>query len=114
MDFLHVVDFYLLPFCSVAKCCSLHTQLLAFLLKMKSSLISNRPFQLVLQLTTSADMTGSGYLQNKAAVQALLCNLEVNFHICGRFNRMVLITVLWMDFCCFVIIPMSGLAENRR
>lgn len=60
---------------------------------MKSSLISNRPFQLVLQLTTSADITGSGYLQNTAAVQALLCNLEVIFHICGRFNGMVLIIV---------------------
>ncbi|XP_011601683.2 WD repeat- and FYVE domain-containing protein 4 isoform X2 [Takifugu rubripes] len=53
-------------------------QLLAFLLKMKSSLISNRPFQLVLQLSTSADLiSGSGYLQNTAAFQALLCNLEV-------------------------------------
>lgn len=89
MEVLHIVDFCLLPFCSVAKCCSLHTQLLAFLLKTKSSLISNRPFQLVLQLTTSADMAGSGYLQNTAAAQALLCNLEVNVHICGRFNRMV-------------------------
>lgn len=55
---------------------------------MKSSLISNRPFQLVLQLTTSADLSsGSGYLQNTAAFQALLCNLEVNIHIFLIFSR---------------------------
>lgn len=49
---------------------------------MKSSLISNRPFQLVLQLSSSADLiSGSGYLQNTAAFQALLCNLEVKSHI---------------------------------
>lgn len=75
---------------------------------MKSSLISNRPFQLVLQLTTSADMTGSGSLQNSAAVQALLCNLEVNFHICGRFNRMVLIIVDGFLLLCHYTYVRSG------
>lgn len=70
---------------------------------MKSSLISNRPFQLVLQLTTSTDMRGSASLQNTAAVQALLCNLEVNFHICGRFSR------IWngFNYCGWIFVALS-------
>uniref|UniRef100_A0A3B5LV97 Alfy-like armadillo-like repeat domain-containing protein n=1 Tax=Xiphophorus couchianus TaxID=32473 RepID=A0A3B5LV97_9TELE len=53
-------------------------KLLAFLLKMKSSLISHRTFQLALCLSSSVEMScGTGYLQNTPAFQALLCDLEV-------------------------------------
>uniref|UniRef100_A0A8C4GFJ4 WDFY family member 4 n=1 Tax=Dicentrarchus labrax TaxID=13489 RepID=A0A8C4GFJ4_DICLA len=53
-------------------------KLLAFLLKMKSNLVSHRTFQLVLYLSSSVDpSSGSGCLQNTPAFQALLCNLEV-------------------------------------
>ncbi|KAG7513031.1 WD repeat-and FYVE domain-containing protein 4 [Solea senegalensis] len=53
-------------------------KLLAFLLKMKKSLISNRTLQLVLYLSSSVELnTGSGCLQNIPAFQALLCDLEV-------------------------------------
>lgn len=54
-------------------------QLLAFLLKSKSCLTSNRIFQLVLYLSSSVNLSsGSTYIQNPAAFQALLCDLEVN------------------------------------
>ncbi|XP_026164856.1 WD repeat- and FYVE domain-containing protein 4 isoform X1 [Mastacembelus armatus] len=53
-------------------------KLLAFLLKMKSSLVSYRTFQLVLCLSSSLDLSsGSSFLQNTPAFQALLCDLEV-------------------------------------
>ncbi|XP_072247156.1 WD repeat- and FYVE domain-containing protein 4 isoform X1 [Leuresthes tenuis] len=53
-------------------------KLLAFLLKMKSSLVSHRTFQLALCLSSSLEMScGSGCLQNTPAFQALLCDLEV-------------------------------------
>ncbi|KAE8280593.1 WD repeat- and FYVE domain-containing protein 4 [Larimichthys crocea] len=53
-------------------------KLLAFLLKMKSNLLSHRTFQLVLYLSSSVDLSsGSGYLHNTPAFQALLCDLEV-------------------------------------
>ncbi|XP_070696577.1 WD repeat- and FYVE domain-containing protein 4 [Pempheris klunzingeri] len=53
-------------------------KLLAFLLKMKSSLVSHRTFHLVLCLTRSVELSsGSGYLQNTQAFQALLCDLEM-------------------------------------
>ncbi|KAM4607468.1 WD repeat- and FYVE domain-containing protein 4 [Polymixia lowei] len=53
-------------------------KLLAFLLKMKRSLVSSRTFQLVLYLSSSVEL-GSGpvYLRNTPAFQDLLCNLEV-------------------------------------
>lgn len=57
-------------------------KLLAFLLKMKSSLVSNRTFQLVLYLSGSVELnSGSGFLQNIPAFQTLLCDLEVRIHI---------------------------------
>ncbi|XP_024660429.2 WD repeat- and FYVE domain-containing protein 4 isoform X1 [Maylandia zebra] len=53
-------------------------KLLAFLLKMKSSLVSHRTFQLVLHLTNSFEPGyGSGCLQKTPAFQALLCDLDV-------------------------------------
>uniref|UniRef100_A0A3Q3K266 Alfy-like armadillo-like repeat domain-containing protein n=1 Tax=Monopterus albus TaxID=43700 RepID=A0A3Q3K266_MONAL len=53
-------------------------KLLAFLLKMKSSLISYRAFQLVLCLVSPVALSsGSGFIQNEPAFQALLCDLEV-------------------------------------
>ncbi|XP_041866182.1 WD repeat- and FYVE domain-containing protein 4 isoform X2 [Melanotaenia boesemani] len=53
-------------------------KLLAFLLKMKSSLVSHRTFQLVLCLSSSLELScGSGCLQKTPAFQALLCDLEV-------------------------------------
>ncbi|KAM6956344.1 WD repeat- and FYVE domain-containing protein 4 [Aplochiton taeniatus] len=54
-------------------------KLLAFLLKMKSGLISSRTFQLVLSLSGSVDLgSGPARLQhNTKAIQALLCDLEV-------------------------------------
>uniref|UniRef100_A0A3B3Y9L5 Alfy-like armadillo-like repeat domain-containing protein n=1 Tax=Poecilia mexicana TaxID=48701 RepID=A0A3B3Y9L5_9TELE len=53
-------------------------KLLAFLLKMKSSLVSHRTFQLALCLSSSVEMScGTGYLQDTPAFQALLCDLEV-------------------------------------
>ncbi|XP_042357670.1 WD repeat- and FYVE domain-containing protein 4 isoform X2 [Plectropomus leopardus] len=53
-------------------------KLLAFLLKMKHSLVSFRTFQLVLYLSKSVEMSsGSGYLHSTPAFQALLCDLEV-------------------------------------
>ncbi|XP_044069032.1 WD repeat- and FYVE domain-containing protein 4 isoform X3 [Siniperca chuatsi] len=53
-------------------------KLLAFLLKMKSSLVSHRTLQLVLYLSSSVELrSGSGCLQNIPAFQALLCDLEV-------------------------------------
>ncbi|XP_028278514.1 WD repeat- and FYVE domain-containing protein 4 isoform X2 [Parambassis ranga] len=53
-------------------------RLLAFLLKMKNSLISHRTLQLVLCLSSSVELScGSGCLQNTSAFQALLCDLEV-------------------------------------
>ncbi|XP_069395233.1 WD repeat- and FYVE domain-containing protein 4 isoform X2 [Paralichthys olivaceus] len=53
-------------------------KLLAFLLKMKRSLVSNRTLQLVLYLANSVELSSeSGCLQNTPAFQALLCDLEV-------------------------------------
>ncbi|KAA8583834.1 hypothetical protein FQN60_015042 [Etheostoma spectabile] len=53
-------------------------KLLAFLLKMKRSLVSYRTFQLVLYLSNSVELSsGSGCLPNTLAFQALLCDLEV-------------------------------------
>ncbi|XP_068597101.1 WD repeat- and FYVE domain-containing protein 4 [Brachionichthys hirsutus] len=53
-------------------------KLLAFLLKMKSSLISHRTFQLVTHLSSSVHaIAGAGGQQNAPAFQALLCDLEV-------------------------------------
>uniref|UniRef100_UPI003AAAFB81 WD repeat- and FYVE domain-containing protein 4 n=1 Tax=Centroberyx gerrardi TaxID=166262 RepID=UPI003AAAFB81 len=53
-------------------------KLLAFLLKTKSNLVSNRTFQLVLYLSSSVELSsGSVCLHHKPAFQALLCDLEV-------------------------------------
>ncbi|XP_062319191.1 WD repeat- and FYVE domain-containing protein 4 isoform X1 [Osmerus eperlanus] len=53
-------------------------KLLAFLLKVKSVLVSSRTFQLVLSLSGSVEMgSGPACLRNKLAFQALLCDLEV-------------------------------------
>ncbi|XP_061140965.1 WD repeat- and FYVE domain-containing protein 4 isoform X1 [Syngnathus typhle] len=53
-------------------------KLLAFLLKMKKTLVSHRTFQLILYLSSSMELScGSDYLQNPAAFQALLLDLEV-------------------------------------
>ncbi|XP_039994634.1 WD repeat- and FYVE domain-containing protein 4 isoform X3 [Xiphias gladius] len=53
-------------------------KLLAFLLKMKRSLVSYRTLQLVLYLSGSVELSaGSGCLQNIPAFQDLLCDLEV-------------------------------------
>uniref|UniRef100_A0A4W6C760 WDFY family member 4 n=1 Tax=Lates calcarifer TaxID=8187 RepID=A0A4W6C760_LATCA len=53
-------------------------KLLAFLLKMKRSLVSYRTLQLVLYLSSSVELSsGSGCLENIPAFQALLCDLEV-------------------------------------
>ncbi|XP_028982965.1 WD repeat- and FYVE domain-containing protein 4 isoform X2 [Betta splendens] len=51
-------------------------KLLAFLLKMKSSLVGFRTFQLVLHLSGSVQLS-TGSLHNIPAFQALLCDLEV-------------------------------------
>uniref|UniRef100_A0A3P8TDE6 Alfy-like armadillo-like repeat domain-containing protein n=1 Tax=Amphiprion percula TaxID=161767 RepID=A0A3P8TDE6_AMPPE len=57
-------------------------KLLAFLLKMKSSLVSHRTLQLVLYLSSSLELScGSGCIQNIPAFQALLCDLDVSIHI---------------------------------
>uniref|UniRef100_A0A3Q0T6I0 Uncharacterized protein n=1 Tax=Amphilophus citrinellus TaxID=61819 RepID=A0A3Q0T6I0_AMPCI len=53
-------------------------KLLAFLLKMKSKLVSHRTFQLILYLTSSLEQNyESSYLHNTPAFQALLCDLDV-------------------------------------
>ncbi|XP_069573980.1 WD repeat- and FYVE domain-containing protein 4 [Brachyistius frenatus] len=53
-------------------------KLLAFLLKIKSSLVSQRTFQLVLYLSSSEELScESDCLKNTPAFQALLCDLEV-------------------------------------
>ncbi|XP_008289614.1 WD repeat- and FYVE domain-containing protein 4 isoform X2 [Stegastes partitus] len=53
-------------------------KLLAFLLKMKNSLVSHRTFQLVLYLSSSLELScGSSCIQNIPAFQALLCDLDV-------------------------------------
>lgn len=53
-------------------------KLLAFLLKMKSNVVSYRTFQLILYLSSSVELSsGSVCLQNTAAFQALLSDLEV-------------------------------------
>ncbi|KAM3606165.1 uncharacterized protein V6R79_011883 [Siganus canaliculatus] len=53
-------------------------KLLAFLLKMKSSLVGHRTFQLVLYLCRLVDVSSeSASLHNTPAFQALLCDLEV-------------------------------------
>ncbi|KAM7408785.1 hypothetical protein PAMA_002489 [Pampus argenteus] len=53
-------------------------KLLAFLLKMKSSVVSHRTFQLILYLSSSVELSsGSVCLQNTHAFQALLSDLEV-------------------------------------
>uniref|UniRef100_H2LYT8 Alfy-like armadillo-like repeat domain-containing protein n=1 Tax=Oryzias latipes TaxID=8090 RepID=H2LYT8_ORYLA len=54
-------------------------KLLAFLLKMKGSLVSCRTLQLILCLSSSVELScGTGCIQNVPAFQALLCDLEVN------------------------------------
>ncbi|XP_071336839.1 WD repeat- and FYVE domain-containing protein 4 isoform X2 [Trachinotus anak] len=53
-------------------------KLLAFLLRMKRSLVTYRTLQLVLHLSSSVELSsGSGCLQNIPAFEALLCDLEV-------------------------------------
>ncbi|XP_030011898.1 WD repeat- and FYVE domain-containing protein 4 [Sphaeramia orbicularis] len=53
-------------------------KLLAFLLKMKSNIVSYRTLQVVLHLSSPVDLSsGSVYLHNLPAFQALLCDLEV-------------------------------------
>nr|XP_061794523.1 WD repeat- and FYVE domain-containing protein 4-like [Nerophis lumbriciformis] len=53
-------------------------KLLAFLLKMKSNMVSHRTFQLILYLSSSMELgCGSECLQNTAAFQALLLDQEV-------------------------------------
>ncbi|XP_054655209.1 WD repeat- and FYVE domain-containing protein 4 isoform X2 [Dunckerocampus dactyliophorus] len=53
-------------------------KVLAFLLKMKSSLISHRTFQLILHLTSSMELSsGSDCLQSTAAFEVLLLDLEL-------------------------------------
>ncbi|XP_015799744.3 WD repeat- and FYVE domain-containing protein 4 isoform X2 [Nothobranchius furzeri] len=52
-------------------------KLLAFLLRMKSSLVSHRTLQAVLCLWSSVEMSCGSCLQNTPAFQALLCDLEV-------------------------------------
>ncbi|XP_029376155.1 WD repeat- and FYVE domain-containing protein 4 isoform X2 [Echeneis naucrates] len=53
-------------------------RLLAFLLKMKSSLVTYRTLQLVLHLCSSLELSSaSGCLKNITAFQALLCDLEL-------------------------------------
>uniref|UniRef100_A0A3Q2Z7R3 Alfy-like armadillo-like repeat domain-containing protein n=1 Tax=Hippocampus comes TaxID=109280 RepID=A0A3Q2Z7R3_HIPCM len=53
-------------------------KLLAFLLKMKKTLVSHRTFQLILYLSSSMELScGPDFLQNTAAFQALLLDLEV-------------------------------------
>ncbi|XP_051935449.1 WD repeat- and FYVE domain-containing protein 4 isoform X1 [Hippocampus zosterae] len=53
-------------------------KLLAFLLKMKKTLVSHRTFQLILYLSSSMELScGLDFLQNTAAFQALLLDLEV-------------------------------------
>uniref|UniRef100_A0A3Q1F0J1 Alfy-like armadillo-like repeat domain-containing protein n=1 Tax=Acanthochromis polyacanthus TaxID=80966 RepID=A0A3Q1F0J1_9TELE len=57
-------------------------KLLAFLLKMKSSLVSHRTFQLVLSLSSSLELScNSGCIQNIPAFRDLLCDLDVSVHI---------------------------------
>ncbi|XP_068183056.1 WD repeat- and FYVE domain-containing protein 4 isoform X2 [Antennarius striatus] len=70
-------------------------KLLAFLLKMKSSLISHRTFQLVTHLSSSVDViSGTGCQQNIPAFQALLCDLEVWQKTSDNLDLSVL-----MNFC---------------
>ncbi|XP_061914195.1 WD repeat- and FYVE domain-containing protein 4 isoform X3 [Entelurus aequoreus] len=53
-------------------------KVLAFLLKMKSQLVSHRVFQLILYLSSSMELScASDCLQNTSAFQALLLDLEV-------------------------------------
>ncbi|XP_061545443.1 WD repeat- and FYVE domain-containing protein 4 isoform X3 [Phycodurus eques] len=53
-------------------------KLLAFLLKMKRNLVRHRTFQLILYLSSSMELScGSDCLQNEAAFQDLLLDLEV-------------------------------------
>ena len=62
----------------VSICTCLSLQLLAFLLKTKSVLVSSRTFQLVLYMCSSLELlSGPVCLPNTPAFQALLCNLEV-------------------------------------
>ncbi|KAJ8418169.1 hypothetical protein AAFF_G00138780 [Aldrovandia affinis] len=53
-------------------------KLLAFLLKMKSHLISSRTFQLILSIVGTMELgNGSLYVQNLSAFQDILCDFEV-------------------------------------
>ncbi|KAF7651117.1 hypothetical protein LDENG_00116000 [Lucifuga dentata] len=66
-------------------------ELLAFLLKMKCSLVSHRIFQLVLHLSSSAEMTSEpSCLHNPTAFQALLCDLEVWQNTSDNLDLLVL------------------------
>ncbi|KAG9341100.1 hypothetical protein JZ751_019854 [Albula glossodonta] len=53
-------------------------KLLAFLLKMKSHLISSRTFQLILSIVGTMELgSGSVYVQNLSAFRDILCDFEV-------------------------------------
>uniref|UniRef100_A0A3P9LMU3 DUF4704 domain-containing protein n=1 Tax=Oryzias latipes TaxID=8090 RepID=A0A3P9LMU3_ORYLA len=66
-------------------------KLLAFLLKMKGSLVSCRTLQLILCLSTSVELSCcSGCIQNVPAFQALLCDLEVWQNTSDRLDFSVL------------------------
>ncbi|XP_020565278.1 WD repeat- and FYVE domain-containing protein 4 isoform X3 [Oryzias latipes] len=66
-------------------------KLLAFLLKMKGSLVSCRTLQLILCLSSSVELScGTGCIQNVPAFQALLCDLEVWQNTSDRLDFSVL------------------------
>ncbi|KAM3862933.1 LOW QUALITY PROTEIN: WD repeat- and FYVE domain-containing protein 4 [Diretmus argenteus] len=66
-------------------------KLLAFLLKMKSNLVSSRTFQLVLYLSSSVELiSGSVCLHNRPAFQALLCDLEMWQNTSDKLDLFVL------------------------
>lgn len=52
-------------------------QMLAFLLRKKSRLISSRTFQLLLSITGSMELGCSASVLNLSAFQDLLCDFEV-------------------------------------
>uniref|UniRef100_A0A3B3B7H2 DUF4704 domain-containing protein n=1 Tax=Oryzias melastigma TaxID=30732 RepID=A0A3B3B7H2_ORYME len=82
-------------------------KLLAFLLKMKSSLVSCRTLQLILCLSSSVELScGSGCIQNIPAFQALLCDLEVWQNTSDRLDFSVL------NYFSEKLSPRSG--DNRN
>uniref|UniRef100_A0A3B3UT16 Alfy-like armadillo-like repeat domain-containing protein n=1 Tax=Poecilia latipinna TaxID=48699 RepID=A0A3B3UT16_9TELE len=71
-------------------------KLLAFLLKMKSNLVSHRTFQLALCLSSSVEMScGTGYLQDTPAFQALLSDSRNAVVL----HSMDLLPKLLFEFC---------------